>query len=159
MGTGFSNMYVPSNINNVSGAIYIGVNTGAVMITSQQKTDNTQSTSILTGNLSAAVANAGSGRIFISTGNVTNPSALSSQFSASVRIDSGTVDGSATRGGLVIFNGNAEPTWNGLQRGIFIGNATAVPTGDPTGGGFLYVEGGALKWRGSSGTVTTIATA
>ena len=38
-----------------------------------------------------------------------------------------------------------------------IKNATTVPTTNPTGGGVLYSEGGALKWRGSSGTVTTIA--
>lgn len=36
-------------------------------------------------------------------------------------------------------------------------NATTVPTTNPVGGGVLYSEGGALKWRGSSGTVTTIA--
>jgi hypothetical protein len=41
---------------------------------------------------------------------------------------------------------------------IGIGNATA-PTTSPTGMGQLYVEGGALKYRGSSGTVTTIANA
>jgi hypothetical protein len=40
-----------------------------------------------------------------------------------------------------------------------IANATTVPTTNPTGGGVLYVEGGALKYRGSSGTVTTIANA
>jgi hypothetical protein len=40
-----------------------------------------------------------------------------------------------------------------------IANATTVPSTNPTGGGFLYSEGGALKWRGSSGTVTTIAPA
>jgi hypothetical protein len=40
-----------------------------------------------------------------------------------------------------------------------IANATTVPTGNPTGGGVLYVEAGALKYRGSSGTVTTIANA
>lgn len=38
-------------------------------------------------------------------------------------------------------------------------NAATVPTTNPTGGGVLYVEGGALKYRGSSGTVTTIANA
>jgi hypothetical protein len=38
-------------------------------------------------------------------------------------------------------------------------NATTVPTTNPTGGGILYAEAGALKWRGSSGTVTTIANA
>jgi hypothetical protein len=37
-------------------------------------------------------------------------------------------------------------------------NATA-PTTSPAGMGQLYVEGGALKYRGSSGTVTTIANA
>ena len=41
----------------------------------------------------------------------------------------------------------------------FISNATTVPASNPTGGGILYVEGGALKYRGSSGTVTTIAPA
>ena len=41
---------------------------------------------------------------------------------------------------------------------IHLANAT-VPTANPTGGGVLYVEGGALKYRGSSGTITTIANA
>lgn len=43
--------------------------------------------------------------------------------------------------------------------GVFIRNATTAPTGNPSGGGFLYVESGALKYRGSSGTITTIAVA
>ncbi len=42
---------------------------------------------------------------------------------------------------------------------IGIANATVVPTTNPSGGGVLYVESGALKYRGSSGTVTTIANA
>ncbi len=41
---------------------------------------------------------------------------------------------------------------------IGMANATA-PTTSPAGMGQLYVEGGALKFRGSSGTVTTIAPA
>lgn len=45
-------------------------------------------------------------------------------------------------------------------RGVLeIKNAVGVPTLNPLNGGILYVEGGALKYRGSSGTVTTIATA
>jgi hypothetical protein len=48
----------------------------------------------------------------------------------------------------------------GGGRGVLgIANASAVPTANPAGGGVLYAEGGALKWRGSSGTVTTIAPA
>jgi hypothetical protein len=42
---------------------------------------------------------------------------------------------------------------------VGIANAGTVPASNPTGGGVLYVEGGALKYRGSSGTVTTIANA
>ncbi len=43
--------------------------------------------------------------------------------------------------------------------GIFIENANTVPTTAPTGGGVLYVTGGALKYKGSTGTVTNIAPA
>ena len=42
---------------------------------------------------------------------------------------------------------------------VGLANATTAPTSNPTGGGVLYVESGALKYRGSSGTVTTIANA
>lgn len=42
---------------------------------------------------------------------------------------------------------------------IGIANARKAPTGNPAGGGVLFVEGGALKFRGSSGTVTVIAPA
>lgn len=42
---------------------------------------------------------------------------------------------------------------------VFIPNAVTVPTTNPVGGGILYVQAGALKYRGSSGTVTTLAVA
>lgn len=42
---------------------------------------------------------------------------------------------------------------------VFLTNAGAAPSTNPTGGGILYVESGALKYRGSSGTVTTLAAA
>ena len=42
---------------------------------------------------------------------------------------------------------------------VAIANATTVPSANPTGGGVLYVQAGALKYRGSAGTVTTIANA
>lgn len=49
----------------------------------------------------------------------------------------------------------AAPSLTGI---VTIANTTA-PVGDPTGSGYLFVESGALKYRGSSGTVTTIAPA
>ncbi len=42
---------------------------------------------------------------------------------------------------------------------IAIANATVAPSVSPAGGGILYVQDGALKYKGSSGTITTIAPA
>jgi hypothetical protein len=42
---------------------------------------------------------------------------------------------------------------------IGLANAGTNPSTNPTGGGVLYADSGALKWRGSSGTTTTIANA
>lgn len=42
---------------------------------------------------------------------------------------------------------------------IALGNAGANPSGSPVGGGVLYAQAGALKWLGSSGTVTTLGPA
>jgi len=39
---------------------------------------------------------------------------------------------------------------------VFLKNVAAAPA-TPTGGGVMYVEAGALKYKGSSGTITTIA--
>lgn len=54
---------------------------------------------------------------------------------------------------------NALDQYGGGEKVIAIADASAVPTTNPTGGGILYVEAGALKYRGSSGTVTVIAPA
>lgn len=42
---------------------------------------------------------------------------------------------------------------------VAIANAAVAPARNPSGGGILYVEDGALKYRGSSGTVTVLAPA
>lgn len=42
---------------------------------------------------------------------------------------------------------------------IAIRNSDQVPSANPGSGGVLYVEAGALKYRGSTGTVTTVAPA
>ena len=59
--------------------------------------------------------------------------------------------------GLAI-GGQPQPQGQG-NGATFIANVATVPSGNPLGGGFLFVEGGALKYRGSSGTVTTVAAA
>lgn len=53
----------------------------------------------------------------------------------------------------------AAGSYGGGKGVIFIANATTVPTTNPTGGPVLYCEAGAVKVRGTSGTVTTLAPA
>jgi parallel beta-helix repeat protein len=55
--------------------------------------------------------------------------------------------------------GGTSSTTGGGSGVVGITNAGAVPTTTPVGGGVLYAEGGALKWKGSNGTVTVIAPA
>jgi hypothetical protein len=59
--------------------------------------------------------------------------------------------GNISFGGLGSFGGGVLVT--------FIPNATTVPTTNPAGGGLIYSDGGAGKWRGSSGTTTTFGPA
>jgi hypothetical protein len=50
-------------------------------------------------------------------------------------------------------------SFGGGVKVLAIANATTPPGSNPTGGGVLYAEAGALKYRGSSGTVTTLGAA
>ena len=75
-----------------------------------------------------------------------------------------TPDGSATvaermridNAGNIGVNGTS---FGGGAKVLFIANAGTVPTSNPSGGGVLYVEGGNLRYRGSSGTITTLGVA
>lgn len=66
-------------------------------------------------------------------------------------------DGPGAQGVIGFFT--TAGSYGGGQQVIFIANRGAAPSTNPTGGGILYAEAGAIKWRGSSGTVTTIAPA
>jgi hypothetical protein len=66
-------------------------------------------------------------------------------------------DGVKTTGNIALANYSTD--FGGGSRVVRIATAVTVPTTNPTGGGLLYVEAGALKYRGTSGTVTTIANA
>ena len=65
-------------------------------------------------------------------------------------------------------NTNANYTWTGthlfqvpvtMEDILVLSNLSASVSASPSGGGFLYVEDGALKFKGGSGTITTIAPA
>ena len=73
-----------------------------------------------------------------------------------------TIEGTAPANALYLNSSgnigvNTSSQFGGGSKVIGIANATVIPSSNPTGGGALYSEGGALKWRGSSGTITTIA--
>ncbi len=60
---------------------------------------------------------------------------------------------------LAVGANGGTPSFGGAYGGIFIANATTTPGSTPSGGGVLYVTGGALTYKGSSGHITTIAIA
>lgn len=67
-----------------------------------------------------------------------------------------SVTGDATTTDSVLIGSGADKASG--ARVVALQNATA-PSGTPSGGGVLYVEAGSLKFKGSSGTVTTLAPA
>lgn len=91
--------------------------------------------------------------------------------------DAWNIRGGALLGGaskFVISNNSTQRFWIDENGNIALGSATAfgtnavnvlalmngtAPTSSPAGLGQLYVESGALKYRGSSGTVTTLGPA
>jgi hypothetical protein len=62
-------------------------------------------------------------------------------------------------GGNIGFRATQNRDFGGGRGVIAIANASVAPTENPAGGGILYVEDGALKYRGSNGTVTVVAPA
>lgn len=74
-----------------------------------------------------------------------------------VQNSAGTVQLTMDTSANVLFGGMTTIATSSAKT-LHIANGTA-PTANPTGGGVLYVESGALKYRGSSGTITTIANA
>ena len=58
-----------------------------------------------------------------------------------------------------VYIGSGTPSLGSGQGVIGIHNRSTAPSGTPSNGGILYVEAGALTYKGSSGTITTVAPA
>lgn len=61
----------------------------------------------------------------------------------------------------ILYNEGAEDHWRfggqgGGSKVAFISDSATAPTSNPTGGGYLYCESGALKYRSAGGNVFTI---
>ena len=68
------------------------------------------------------------------------------------------LNGDATLENIALLT-TAEPDWQTMDRGMFVGDVTTAPTGNPASGGFMYSAAGAGTWRGSGGTVTAFGPA
>jgi hypothetical protein len=91
---------------------------------------------------------------------LTNGTAIGDIGSAAQAVSGSASDfGITSRAGKLVLGTSSSARLTIDTNGVFlVANGTA-PAVNPTGGGYLYVESGALKYRGSSGTVTTIANA
>lgn len=150
VGIGFSGLTIPVGAEFLS-----NITSGGTIISNSLTANNISNRSFGTylsiSTINSSVAN--SDNILIRPGTVTGA------FNCGhILIDGGTSSGGLV-GNLSLFNGTAIPAWNGMQRGIFIANTLTVPSGNPINGGYLYVDSGSLKYRGSSGTVTTLGNA
>lgn len=85
------------------------------------------------------------------TGQVTMNPAAQAGFTISTNV--------SANGAIIQLWGGITGPGSGESRYIGFGNSSVPPTGTPAGGGYLYVETGALKYRGTSGTLTTIGPA
>ncbi len=101
---------------------------------------------------------ADSGRIYIYTGDA---GTSGNRSSGDIAFNTGAKNGSGKVGNVGFFLAAVDvlAAAGGGEKVIFIGNKTTAPASNPVGGGVLYADAGALKWKGSSGTVTTIANA
>ena len=101
---------------------------------------------------------AGTGSL-VFEGDGTSVSVINGPGGGSLRLTIGTVPQCyITSGHATFFNGNTEITGGGTNV-LGLANASVVPASTPTGGGLLYSDAGAGKWKGTSGTVTTFGPA
>jgi len=86
---------------------------------------------------------------------VSDPNTIGTTLSVYANTDTVTVEKATTK--LILFAVRST-NMQSMQGGMFIGTATAIPTGNPTGGFYMYVDGAdnKLKVRGPSGTITTV---
>lgn len=92
---------------------------------------------------------ANTGQVLLRAGNVTSGDVIV--------VTNGNVNFTVKKTENIAFFGGG--SFGSGTKVISIGNASVAPSVNPSGGGILYVESGALKYRGSSGTVTTLGNA
>lgn len=170
------------SIGNRNGAGTTGVATGDILLGHQDNANNIHSLRVVLGGGRQHAAG-----VAVPAFAIRNREANGTNIGAGdLSIEAPLASGNATGGGIALRTGPAgasgttvqtpttrlrvEPDGNitlaaiagsyGSGVGVlFIGNAGTNPSANPVGGGILYVNAGALTYRGSGGTVTVIAPA
>lgn len=104
------------------------------------------------------VLSAGGGSLYLAALGATGVANFGAAAGGKASLSSGSVVFMAENGNGALFAAGGT-TYGSGAKVLFVANATTVPTSNPTGGGILYAEAGALKWRGSGGTITVVAPA
>lgn len=99
----------------------------------------------------SSVSASGGGWVYLAGGRAN----LGNNNGGSVYLAGNSGHGTGVAGNVLINNGDAADGGSVMA----IGEVINVPTTGPGSGGILYVQAGALKYRGSGGTLTTIAVA
>lgn len=151
-----------------------GISGGGISLTAGDSNNNGGEVDISAGNSGGSSGRGG--KIVLKSG--TGNAGSSGTFPSKITLESGD---SLNQGNLILQVGSYNSTQGlislqsnpgGVNLGIGVGvtliqsplnlimitNTTADPA-TPSGGGYLYVKSGALKYIGSSGTITTIAVA
>lgn len=99
------------------------------------------------------------GNIIVRGGN-TNSGTATDGYGGHIFVSGGTGRGTLGGKGNVVIGTTSAPNFRGMRGGMFIQEVEDLPSiGPPTNGIYVYVEGGAGKAKGTSGTITTWAPA
>jgi trimeric autotransporter adhesin len=160
---------------NISGILTFNTNGGSTLVTERMRINSSGNVGIGTSSPQSRLHVDGTVRFYGTTASgfrlYLNPSTLVTDVYAS-GVD--TAINTVSNGSLNFGTNNTERMRIDSSGNVLVGTTTAVELitnngrmylsnqtepSTPSGGGVLYVEGGALKYKGSSGTVTTIANA
>ncbi|KKK57934.1 hypothetical protein LCGC14_3049480, partial [marine sediment metagenome] len=121
-------------------------------------TSNAFSWTTSAGDATLQMVNAGSGKVVIQSGSGKDI-AIRAQGTGDFIdfIQQSTVRVSVKNEGLILGN---RPSLSGAGANVFVmTDATTNPSSNVSGRGFVYMEAGALKYRGDAGTITTLGIA
>jgi hypothetical protein len=173
--TGSGNIFIGSNAGNNASQLATAANTvsiggssftgGSTSIAIGAGANTTAANSIAIGNSATAgsaqtvIGHAATTATFLVGGLTVNDGGLD----ADTRFEGNTLpfmffmDASAATENIALVT-TAAPNWQTMDRGLFIGDSSTAPTGNPSAGHFYYSNGGVPTFRTSGGAIINLDT-